>query len=287
MIASIVFGSFGIVATLSGMQCSKIGGENYLLKGRIAAIGGVFFLLQGNGAGLGQRRANMFLEYLGKESLSVTLNSSRGGSGVLEFVESTLQSKQRPQQPLLAPSVWRCRVLQASAPWSPCLGMQPTSRSSSSTSFIPGQSKSAQIRRHTLPSTAGSRVTALQVWDRRGPVHRLVFSHAGHLWRVVPGVCLQAHDTPGKNVGIAEVSAFTDPATGSQRSNLTSCVLDHIHINRHLEDACWRPHRHRSPCPATTGETLMSDSHVHAHNGLLLQMEYERAAVTMKHTIVD
>lgn len=53
MIASIVFGSFGIVATLSGMQCSKIGGENYLLKGRIAAIGGVFFLLQGNGAGPG------------------------------------------------------------------------------------------------------------------------------------------------------------------------------------------------------------------------------------------
>uniref|UniRef100_H3D2H5 Claudin n=2 Tax=Tetraodon nigroviridis TaxID=99883 RepID=H3D2H5_TETNG len=47
MIASIVFGTLGIVATLSGMQCSKIGGENYLLKGRIAAIGGVFFLLQG------------------------------------------------------------------------------------------------------------------------------------------------------------------------------------------------------------------------------------------------
>ncbi|XP_077448538.1 claudin-15b [Stigmatopora argus] len=47
MIASIVFGSFGLVATLVGIQCSKIGGENYLLKGRIAAIGGVFFLLQG------------------------------------------------------------------------------------------------------------------------------------------------------------------------------------------------------------------------------------------------
>lgn len=47
MIASIVFGTFGLVATLSGMQCSKIGGENYVLKGRIAAIGGVFFLLQG------------------------------------------------------------------------------------------------------------------------------------------------------------------------------------------------------------------------------------------------
>ncbi|KAK7925545.1 hypothetical protein WMY93_007855 [Mugilogobius chulae] len=47
MIASIVFGTFGLVATLVGMQCSKIGGENYVLKGRIAAIGGVFFLLQG------------------------------------------------------------------------------------------------------------------------------------------------------------------------------------------------------------------------------------------------
>uniref|UniRef100_A0A3Q3WTP4 Claudin n=1 Tax=Mola mola TaxID=94237 RepID=A0A3Q3WTP4_MOLML len=47
MIASIVFGTFGLVATLTGMQCSKIGGENYILKGRIAAIGGVFFLLQG------------------------------------------------------------------------------------------------------------------------------------------------------------------------------------------------------------------------------------------------
>lgn len=47
MIAAIVFGTFGLVATLVGMKCSKIGGENYILKGRIAAIGGVFFLLQG------------------------------------------------------------------------------------------------------------------------------------------------------------------------------------------------------------------------------------------------
>ncbi|XP_070699868.1 claudin-15-like [Pempheris klunzingeri] len=47
MIASIVFGTFGLVGTLVGMQCSKIGGENFVLKGRIAAIGGVFFLLQG------------------------------------------------------------------------------------------------------------------------------------------------------------------------------------------------------------------------------------------------
>ncbi|TRY57603.1 hypothetical protein DNTS_032186 [Danionella cerebrum] len=47
MIAAVVCGTFGVVATLIGMQCSKAGGENYLLKGRIAGTGGVFFLLQG------------------------------------------------------------------------------------------------------------------------------------------------------------------------------------------------------------------------------------------------
>ncbi|XP_061104542.1 claudin-15-like isoform X2 [Conger conger] len=47
MIAAIVMGSFGIVATLVGMQCSKAGGENYVLKGRIAGVGGICFLLQG------------------------------------------------------------------------------------------------------------------------------------------------------------------------------------------------------------------------------------------------
>ncbi|CAL8364914.1 unnamed protein product [Lota lota] len=47
MIAAIVFGTFGLVASLAGIQCTKIGGENYALKGRIAAIGGVFFILQG------------------------------------------------------------------------------------------------------------------------------------------------------------------------------------------------------------------------------------------------
>lgn len=47
MIVSILFGTFALVATLMGMQCSKVGGENYALKGRIAAVGGVFYLLQG------------------------------------------------------------------------------------------------------------------------------------------------------------------------------------------------------------------------------------------------
>lgn len=47
MIASIVFGAFGLAATLAGIRCSKIGGENYTLKGKVAAAGGVCFLLQG------------------------------------------------------------------------------------------------------------------------------------------------------------------------------------------------------------------------------------------------
>ncbi|ROJ66254.1 Claudin-15 [Anabarilius grahami] len=47
MITSIVLGTFGLMATLVGMQCSKIGGENYIMKGRIAGAGGVFFILQG------------------------------------------------------------------------------------------------------------------------------------------------------------------------------------------------------------------------------------------------
>ncbi|TRZ03572.1 hypothetical protein DNTS_013490 [Danionella cerebrum] len=47
MIASIALGTFGLAATLVGMQCSKIGGDNHKLKGRIVVLGGVFFMLQG------------------------------------------------------------------------------------------------------------------------------------------------------------------------------------------------------------------------------------------------
>lgn len=47
MITSIVMGIFGLVATLVGMQCSKVGGENYVMKGRVAGVGGIFFILQG------------------------------------------------------------------------------------------------------------------------------------------------------------------------------------------------------------------------------------------------
>ncbi|XP_016141181.1 claudin-15-like [Sinocyclocheilus grahami] len=47
MIAAVVSGTFGVVATLIGMQCSKAAGDNYVLKGRIAGTGGAFYLLQG------------------------------------------------------------------------------------------------------------------------------------------------------------------------------------------------------------------------------------------------
>ncbi|KAM9441289.1 claudin-15-like isoform 2-T2 [Clarias gariepinus] len=47
IIASIVLGTFGLIFTLIGMECSKIGGENYLVKGRLAVLGGVFFILEG------------------------------------------------------------------------------------------------------------------------------------------------------------------------------------------------------------------------------------------------
>lgn len=47
MITSVVLGTFGLVAALIGLQCSKAGGEDYVLKGRIAGTAGVLFILQG------------------------------------------------------------------------------------------------------------------------------------------------------------------------------------------------------------------------------------------------
>eukprot|EP00064_Thunnus_orientalis_P020737 superscaffoldBa00005874_g20882 len=47
MITSIVLGTFGLLAAMIGVQCSKAGGENLVLKGRIAGTAGVLFILQG------------------------------------------------------------------------------------------------------------------------------------------------------------------------------------------------------------------------------------------------
>nr|XP_015196100.1 PREDICTED: claudin-15-like isoform X2 [Lepisosteus oculatus] len=47
MIVSVVMGALGLVSGIVGLQCTKLGGDNYMLKGRLAGLGGVFFLLQG------------------------------------------------------------------------------------------------------------------------------------------------------------------------------------------------------------------------------------------------
>ncbi|XP_060922382.1 claudin-15a [Limanda limanda] len=47
MITAIAFGSLALFLALVGVQCSKAGGENYVLKGRIAGAAGVMFILQG------------------------------------------------------------------------------------------------------------------------------------------------------------------------------------------------------------------------------------------------
>lgn len=49
MITAVVLGTFGLVSGLIGMQCSKAGGDNLTLKGKIAGTGGVMFILQGKG----------------------------------------------------------------------------------------------------------------------------------------------------------------------------------------------------------------------------------------------
>lgn len=47
MILAAVLGMFGVISTLFGMHCSKMGGDNYSLKGRIVILSGVCHLLQG------------------------------------------------------------------------------------------------------------------------------------------------------------------------------------------------------------------------------------------------
>lgn len=60
MITSVVLGTFGLVSGLIGMQCSKAGGDNLALKGRIAGTGGVMFILQG----IGKKKKHLYIYYL-------------------------------------------------------------------------------------------------------------------------------------------------------------------------------------------------------------------------------
>ncbi|XP_069042662.1 claudin-15 isoform X2 [Lepisosteus oculatus] len=47
MVTSIVLGFCAILVSMLGLQCTKVGGDNYTLKGRLAGLGGLLFLLQG------------------------------------------------------------------------------------------------------------------------------------------------------------------------------------------------------------------------------------------------
>nr|XP_003230795.2 PREDICTED: claudin-19 [Anolis carolinensis] len=47
MVVSILLGFVGVVVSVIGMKCTKVGDENPVAKGWIAVLGGVFFLLAG------------------------------------------------------------------------------------------------------------------------------------------------------------------------------------------------------------------------------------------------
>uniref|UniRef100_W5N9D1 Claudin n=1 Tax=Lepisosteus oculatus TaxID=7918 RepID=W5N9D1_LEPOC len=45
MVTSIVLGFCATLVSMLGLQCTKVGGDNYTLKGRLAGLGGLLFLL--------------------------------------------------------------------------------------------------------------------------------------------------------------------------------------------------------------------------------------------------
>ncbi|KAK6466486.1 claudin-15 [Huso huso] len=47
MITALVAGTLGNVAAMVGLKCTKVGGDNYVFKGRVAGVGGVCYLVEG------------------------------------------------------------------------------------------------------------------------------------------------------------------------------------------------------------------------------------------------
>lgn len=239
MIASIVFGTFGIVATLAGMQCSKVGGENYLLKGRIATVGGAFFLLQGNGVGVGwsdqtklvwQTSTNpnperwvrccppacvhklshfkrIFMQtnvqacfFIRHGILALGCHRRRRSSDVALCCRYLHHDRR-----VLVRSQHHAAVLWRVLPWDK----------------VSLHKSGATPRRLPTPPVS-SNITMPQVRDRRGLVHWLVLSHAGHLRRIVPDVRVQSQHAQRKKVGVAET--LLTGHHGNQRSNLTGLL---------------------------------------------------------------
>lgn len=50
MVISLLLGFFGIIVSVVGMKCTKVGEEDPVTKSRIAVAGGVLFVLSGKAA---------------------------------------------------------------------------------------------------------------------------------------------------------------------------------------------------------------------------------------------
>lgn len=50
MVISLLLGFFGIIVSVVGMKCTKVGEEDPVTKSRIAVAGGVLFILSGKAA---------------------------------------------------------------------------------------------------------------------------------------------------------------------------------------------------------------------------------------------
>lgn len=50
MVISLLLGFFGIIVSVVGMKCTKVGEEDPVTKSRIAVAGGVLFILSGTAA---------------------------------------------------------------------------------------------------------------------------------------------------------------------------------------------------------------------------------------------
>lgn len=51
MVISLLLGFFGIIVSVVGMKCTKVGEEDPVTKSRIAVAGGVLFILSGKWLG--------------------------------------------------------------------------------------------------------------------------------------------------------------------------------------------------------------------------------------------
>uniref|UniRef100_A0AAY4EGD9 Claudin n=1 Tax=Denticeps clupeoides TaxID=299321 RepID=A0AAY4EGD9_9TELE len=152
MIASLVTGTVGIIATLVGMRCSKAAGNNYVLKGRIAGAGGTCFFLQGKLA-----RFYRLEEVTGSAAPSQTCPS--------------------PPRPLHHGRRVLVRVQHRSGVLRPA---------------VPGHQVSRAPRRPRPSPPVLTRPAVLQVRDRRRPVRGLELRHAGPVRWVLSALLLQA-----------------------------------------------------------------------------------------------